>query len=568
MYLNGLIALYLLNSNDPLPATNKAALIKAEQTKLLFHALPVAMMASVINALILVFIQWGIIERAVLLTWLAVFLLLTAARLLLAYAYNKNASKDTGSDSWATWFIMGAIGSGFAWGSTAIWLFPADQVGHQLFLVIVLAGTCAGASTSLSFLRTPIIIYLLAILTPLAIQFLLLGDKLSVAMGIMVILFFIMVLASSMRIYRNTEQNISLRIEAYFREQALQESEEKYHLIFDSAPLGVVHYDKNGVITEFNDRFVQILGVNKNQLNNLSLLYEVNDPGLKEAIQKTLQGEYVQYEGKSNALGGEQDKDVRIYCRGIKSDNDEFVGGVAIVEDITEDKKVERLKSEFVSTVSHELRTPLTAIRGAVGLLNEGVAGELSNEARKLTEISQANTNRLLMLIDDILDISKIELGELSFDFKKLDVRAFLEEVTQTMEPYARQHQVKLVLKRNCYEVYINADHDRLMQVMCNLLSNAVKFSPPRGVVETSMECIAEGVKISVKDSGPGIPQEFQGVIFDRFTQFDSSDSRRTGGTGLGLAITKALVEKHKGRINFDTSKLGTTFYIVLPRDL
>ena len=136
------------------------------------------------------------------------------------------------------------------------------------------------------------------------------------------------------------------------------------------------------------------------------------------------------------------------------------------------------------------------------------------------------------------------------------------------MEPYAGQHNVKLVLKRNCFEVYINADHDRLMQVMCNLLSNAVKFSPPRGVVEIAMECIADGVKISVSDSGPGIPPEFQEVIFDRFTQFDSSDSRRTGGTGLGLAITKALVEKHDGRIDFNTSKQGTTFYIVLPRNL
>lgn len=542
-------------------------LIRAEQTKLLFHALPVAAIASVINALILVFVQWGVIEHSILFVWLAVFLMITALRLLLAYSYHKNSDKAISDVNWATWFIIGAICSGFAWGSTAVWLFPPVEVGHQLFLVIVLAGTCAGASTSLSFLRTPIIAFLLIILTPLAIQFLLLGDKLSVAMGIMTILFFVMVLASSMRIYRNTEQNISLRIEAYFREQALQESEEKYHLIFDSAPLGVVHYDKNGVITEFNDRFAQILGLNKNQLNNLSLLYEVNDPKLKEAIQKTLQGEFSQYEGKTKALGGEQDKDVRIYCRGIKSDKDEFIGGVAIVEDISEDKRVERMKSEFVSTVSHELRTPLTAIRGAVGLLNEGVAGKLPKEARKLTEISQVNTNRLLMLIDDILDISKIELGELSFDFKEVDVRKFLDEVVNTMEPYARQHKNKIVLKRNCYEVFITADHDRLMQIMCNLLSNAVKFSPPRGIVEVSMECVAEGVKISVKDSGPGIPQEFQGVIFDRFTQVDSSDSRRTGGTGLGLAITKALVEKHNGRIGFDTSKHGTTFYIVLPRD-
>lgn len=559
--------MHLSNSNEPFTHSVKAALIKAEQTNLLFHALPMAIAASVINALILVFIQWGTIEKGNLLTWLTVFLLLTAARLLLAYAYNRHSSKNSENDNWANWFIVGAISSGFAWGSTAVWLFPAEDVSHQLFLVIVLAGTCAGASASLSFLRTPIIAFLLAILTPLATQFFLLGDTLSIAMGVMVILFFVMLVASSMRIYKNTEQNISLRIDAHIREQALRESEEKYHLIFDSAPLGVVHYDKNGVITEFNDRFAHILGVNKNRLENLSLLYEVNDPKLKETIQKTLQGEFTQYEGKSNALGGEQGKDVRIYCRGIMGEHGEFIGGVAIVEDITEDKRIERLKSEFVSTVSHELRTPLTAIRGAVGLLNEGVAGKLSDEARKLTEISQANTNRLLMLIDDILDISKIELGELSFDFKKLDIRGFLEDVVQTMDPYARQHQVKLVLKRNCYEVYINADYDRLMQVMCNLLSNAVKFSPPRGVVDIAMECIADGVKISVKDTGPGIPKEFQEVIFDRFTQFDSSDSRRTGGTGLGLAITKALVEKHNGRIAFDTSKNGTTFYIVLPRN-
>jgi PAS domain S-box-containing protein len=557
--------LYLSNSNPRLSDTDKTALIRAEQTKLVFHALPVALIASVINALILVFIQRDVIEQRILVTWLAAFLVITAARLFLAYAYKKSSDNVSRAENWTIWFTVGVICSGFAWGSLSVWLFPLDDVGHQVVLAFVLAGTCAGASTSLSFLRLPITVFLLVVLVPLASQFLLLGDKLSVAMGIMTILFFIGVLVNSIRLYRNTEQNIALRIEAHFREQALRESEEKYHLIFDAAPLGVVHYDKDGVITEFNNRFVQILGTGKKNINHLSLIHGVNDPDLKQAIQKTLTGEFSQYEGKSNALGGEQDKDVRIYCRGIKANNGEFIGGVAIVDDITEDKKVERLKSEFVSTVSHELRTPLTAIRGAVGLLNEGVAGELSTEARKLTEISQENTNRLLMLIDDILDISKIELGELSFEFKELEVWNFLEQAVRTMEPYARQHQVKLVLKRNCYPFYISADHDRMMQIMYNLLSNAVKFSPPHGVVEIAMECVAEDIKISVKDSGPGIPEEFQDVIFNRFTQFDGSDSRSTGGTGLGLAITKALVEKQNGHIDFDTSKYGTTFYIVMP---
>ncbi len=562
----------LSETNNDFSAIDKPAIIKAEQTKLLFHAMPVAVLASVINALILVFVQWEVIKHEIILSWLAAFLIITVARLLLVYSYNKNLHKIDSSknwaatsENWATWFIIGAISSGFAWGSTAVWLFPSDNVGHQLFLVIVLAGTCAGASTSLSFLRTPIIAFLFVILTPLAIQFLLLDDRLSMAMGIMTILFFIMVLASSLRIFKNTEQNISLRIDAHFRERALKESEEKYHLIFDSAPLGLVHYDNTGIITEFNERFVNIIGEDKHNLANFSLLNDTHDPNLRQAILNTLRGKFGQYEGKSNALGGDKDKDIRLYCRGIQSEDGEILGGVSIMEDITEDKRVERLKSEFVSTVSHELRTPLTAIRGAVGLLNEGMGGELPNEARKLTEISEVNTNRLLMLIDDILDISKIELGELSYDFHIIDVRRFLEEVVRVMETYARQHNVKLVLKRYCNDVFINADHDRMMQVMYNLLSNAVKFSPQNGSVIVSMECIDEGVKISITDSGPGIPKEFQGVLFERFTQFDSSDSRRTGGTGLGLNITKALVEKHHGRIDFETGTDGTTFYIILP---
>ena len=557
--------MFLSETNNHFSTLDKPAIIKAEQTKLLFNAMPLSIMATVINACILVFVQWNIVAHERLVIWLITLLLVTTFRGVLAYEYKENYEKAYANEKWTSWFIVGVILTSIIWGSAAVWLFPANDVGRQVFMVIVLAGMCAGASTSLSFLRITIGVFLIVLLTPLAIQFLMLGDKLSVSVGVMTILFFVIVLASSMRIYKNTEQNISLRIDAYFREKALKESEEKYHLIFDSAPLGLVHYDNTGVITEFNERFINIIGEDKHNLANFSLLNDTHDPNLRQAILNTLRGKFGQYEGKSNALGGDKDKDIRLYCRGIQSEDGEILGGVSIMEDITEDKRVERLKSEFVSTVSHELRTPLTAIRGAVGLLNEGVVGDLPIEARKLTEISEVNTNRLLMLIDDILDISKIELGELSYDFHLMDVRRFLEEVVRVIETYARQHDVKLVLKRYCNDVFINADHDRMMQVMYNLLSNAIKFSPQNGKVTISMECIDEGVKISIADSGPGIPKEFQGVLFDRFTQYDSSDSRRTGGTGLGLNITKALIEKHHGKIDFETGKDGTTFYIILP---
>jgi PAS domain S-box-containing protein len=557
--------LLLSKTNHSSASQDKQAIIKAEQTKLLFNAMPLSIMATVINACILVFVQWNVVAHELLVGWLVILLLVTLYRGVLAYLYNVKKEQNYTNERWAYWFIVGVILISFVWASAAIWLFPESDVGHQMFMVIVLAGMCAGASTSLSFFRVTIVVFLVVVLTPLAIQFLLIGDKLSVSMGFMTVLFFFIVLASSIRIYLNTKQNISLRIDADLREKALQQSEEKYRLIFDSAPLGVVHYDAAGVITNFNEQFTHIVGEDKDRFINFSLLNDTHDPKLRQAILKTFRGKYGQYEGKSNSLGGDKDKDIRLYCRGIQTDEGGVDGGVAIMEDVTEEKKVERLKSEFVSTVSHELRTPLTAIRGAVGLLNEGVAGKLSNEARKLTEISEVNTNRLLMLIDDILDISKIELGELSFDFHLIDVRGFLEEVVRVMETYAKQHNVKLVLKRYCSDVYVNADHDRLMQVMYNLISNAVKFSPPDSKVIVSMACPDEGVRISVADSGPGIPEEFQDIIFNRFTQYDSSDSKRTGGTGLGLNIAKALVEKHNGEIGFNTGEDGTTFYFILP---
>lgn len=552
-------------TNNPFSSLDKAAIIQAEQIKLLFTAIPLSIMATLINGCILVYAQWKTIDQTLLLTWLTILLLVTLFRGVLAYLYKEHYEKTHANDKWSFWFIVGVVLASFTWGGAAVWLFPADDVEHQVFMVIVLVGMCAGATTSLSFLRITIIIFLIVILTPLAIQFFLLGDKLSIAIGILTILFFFMMLASSMRLYSNSKQNISLRIDADTREKALQESEEKYRLIFDSAPLGVVHYDNAGYITNFNEQFTYIIGEDKDSFDHFSLLNDTQDMNLRQAILKTFRGKHGQFEGKARSLCGDKDNDIRLYCRGIKNDEDEIIGGVAIMEDITEEKKVERLKSEFVSTVSHELRTPLTAIRGAVGLLNEGVAGKLSKEARKLTEISEVNTNRLLMLIDDILDISKIELGELSFDFRLLDVRWFLEEVVRVMETYAKQHNVKLVLKRYCSDVFVNADHDRLMQVMYNLISNAVKFSPTNAKVTISLACPDVGVRISVSDSGPGIPEEFQEIVFDRFTQHDSSDSRRTGGTGLGLNIAKALVEKHNGKLGFKTGAEGTTFYFILP---
>lgn len=238
---------------------------------------------------------------------------------------------------------------------------------------------------------------------------------------------------------------------------------------------------------------------------------------------------------------------------------------VAAVRDISERKRVERMKDEFVSTVSHELRTPLTSIAGSLGLLRGGVAGPLPDAAGRLISIAASNSERLVRLINDILDMEKIAAGSMPFDMQPLELRALLAKSLEGLTGFADQHGVTLVLEPGP-EMEVTADADRLVQVAANLISNAAKFSPAGGVVQVGAALHGDGVRISVRDDGPGIPEDFRDRIFSKFAQADSSDTRQKGGTGLGLAIAREIVEKHGGRLHFETEiSRGTVFHVDLP---
>jgi signal transduction histidine kinase/CheY-like chemotaxis protein len=241
-------------------------------------------------------------------------------------------------------------------------------------------------------------------------------------------------------------------------------------------------------------------------------------------------------------------------------------GHYVFIEDVTEAKRLAQLKNEFVSTVSHELRTPLTSIRGSLGLLEGGAAGELAARAKKLVSLARQNCDRLVRLINDILDMEKIEAGRMVFDMKPLALMELVGEAIAANEGYAREHGTRFVVKAACDGAMVLGDKDRLMQVMANLLSNAAKFTPSGAGVEVAVQPHGWRLRVSVIDHGPGIPQEFQSRIFEKFSQADSSDTRKKGGSGLGLAISKAIVERHGGLLDFATrSGEGTTFYFELP---
>jgi PAS domain S-box-containing protein len=240
---------------------------------------------------------------------------------------------------------------------------------------------------------------------------------------------------------------------------------------------------------------------------------------------------------------------------------------IGIARDISERRQVERMKNEFVSTVSHELRTPLTSIRGSLGLISGGVLGELPEKAKAMLHIASNNTERLLMLINDILDIQKIEAGKMMFNFEDMTLMPLLEQAAADLSTYAAQNGVRFEITQRLDNAVIHADRGRLMQVLANLMSNAAKFSPAGSRVEIAAAQHRAGfVRISVTDFGSGIPEAFKARIFQRFSQSDAADNRTKGGSGLGLAIAKAIVEKHNGQLSFVSREgLGSTFYIDLP---
>ena len=232
-------------------------------------------------------------------------------------------------------------------------------------------------------------------------------------------------------------------------------------------------------------------------------------------------------------------------------------------DDIRQLKEVERLKTDFVSTVSHELRTPLTAIRGALGLVLAGTTGPVAPKTRDLLQIGLQNTERLIRLINDILDIERIEAGHLIVRREPCELATILRTTVDSLRTVAMEAQVTLAREGEQAAV-VTGDPDRLVQVFTNLISNALRFSPRGETVTVALRTTPTSAVVFVTDRGPGIPLEFRRRIFGKFQQADSAGS--AGGAGLGLAIVRAIVERHGGSIRFDSAPgHGTTFITELP---
>jgi PAS domain S-box-containing protein len=353
-------------------------------------------------------------------------------------------------------------------------------------------------------------------------------------------------------------------------QDALRASESQLRDITDTVPAFIAYVDASQVFRFHNRAYAEGLGLERDQINGRGMREVLGEEGYALArpwVEEVLSGYPVVFERhRQTPQGDMRDFIVNYFPRYGDGADGQVIGFYSLAHDVTEFKRIDRMKSEFVSTVSHELRTPLTSIRGSLGLISGGVAGVLPDAAKNLIGIASNNCERLIRLINDILDIEKIESGKIGLNVQPIDLGPLLAQVLAANSHYGVAHQVPLKLEMPDGTLMVHADSDRLVQVITNLLSNAMKFSPPDTPVEVHLLRAGSRARVEVRDRGPGIPEDFRKRIFQKFSQADSSDTRAKGGTGLGLNISRAIIERLGGSIGFETEAgSGTTFFFELP---
>lgn len=365
-----------------------------------------------------------------------------------------------------------------------------------------------------------------------------------------------------------THSDISARVR---QQEEITRINERLDLALQGSRLAIWDADVATGKIYLSEGWAEMLGDPPQEIfTDVASLFESMHPGDRERVQAAilaaLKGTSLEYHVEQRVRTRSGDwKWILSHGRVVKRD----AAGRALrmtgtTADISARKEIERMKNEFISVVSHELRTPLSSIVGSLGLLER--MKDLGEETQTLIRVARGNSQRLVRLINDILDVEKLDSDTMKIRLEPVELDGLLRSAILANQGYAHQYGVTLALGTSPGPAWVNANSDKLMQVMANLLSNAAKFSPKGARVEIRLERMRENYRVSVSDPGVGIPEEFKVRVFDRFAQADSSTSRQRGGTGLGLAICKMIIDKLGGSINFVSNRgAGTTFYFELP---
>ena len=552
--------------------------VRAARLEFAFGSQPMSFAVAIVLAAMTVGVLRAPGNEALLLIWFGGLFALNAGRFVQYRNYQADCA--TGQADLARWdrvLFLGCVAAGSLWGSSAV-LFLPTQPALQFFLAFVIAGVSAGAVSGLAMASRAAYAFVLPCVLPLTFRFVAHGDLLHEVMGTMTALYTVILSLVARRGDVQLRRLVSSQLEAQASRHALHSSEvgrhvsdERLRVAAEAGEIGVWEWDLGTDALTWDERMYQLYRVNpvvgsNNYETWRQRLHPADLARVESQLMATVRGSG-DFKSEFRILwpSGEE-RSIRACATRIQDAQGTRVTGINL--DITDLRRLENIKREFVSIVSHELRTPLTSIRGSLGLVTNNAAGEVSDRARELLRVADRNAQRLAALIDDLLDIEKLETGKLHLELIPQRVAPLIEQALSANEPYAHAHEVNFTLSGDDAGACAAVDSKRLLQVVTNLLSNAVKFSPTGATVEVVLcEAGDHGIRVEVRDHGPGISQAFQPHVFTKFTQSDSSDSRAKGGTGLGLALSKALVEQMGGTIGFETAiGTGTTFFLELPR--
>jgi len=368
------------------------------------------------------------------------------------------------------------------------------------------------------------------------------------------------------------QEEINVRMQA---EAALRQSEEQLRLITNALPVLIAYVDEQQRYRFNNEAYYDWLGQTPSEIYGCHLCQVWGEDcyqRMQAYVETALSGQAVIYENDIVLKNGNLRSVDVTYIPHL--DGQKTVKGFfALSSDISDRKAIERMKDEFISVISHELRTPLTSLHSALKILATGRLGNLSSEGQQMLSIADESTERLVRLVNNVLDLQRIESGKVVMERQACNAASLITQAAEAMQAMAQQHEVTLV--KQPQEISVWADADYILQALTNLISNAIKFSSPGGTVwltveqgQTPSKFLREGV-FRVRDEGQGIPADQLERIFERFQQVDSSDSRKKGGTGLGLTICRKIIEQHNGRIWAEsTPGRGSTFAFTLPNSV
>ena len=564
--------------------------VLADRVEQLYGQMWLAILTTFAIGAIATFEFWDVRLRELVVFWWSLVLLVTAASAGLLYAYRQSTDKAGNPDQWLRWLGIAALAHGANWGFAGAVFFPSHTDEQQVFLAFLLAGMMSSGIPVYAASWPIFAVFGAGIVAPFTYVLFTFGNRLFSEIALLVPMFYGINVAVAYRLsqvfdsgyrlrhaYGRLTEDYSLlnrRLERQLGElsearREVEASGRKLELFAERAPIAVLELDPNGTISEVNHAAELLFGYTAAELIGRHMRFLVQ-PGFYDDFEQRWKRLIASRTPEAGLIRTTRRDGADVVCEWavtpLVNPEGTVIAVVAQGRDVTAQLEAERVKNEFTSTLSHELRTPLTSIIGSLQLINTGVMGEVSKDVGELTVVAERNGQRLLDLINDLLDVEKIESGKLTLQLEAVRLDELVREAMLLNKAFADRFKVRFELDGELAPRQVTGDHKRLLQVMTNLLSNAAKFSPEGDAVRVAMTDEKGSVRIAVYDRGPGIPEGFRNRIFGRFAQADSTASRQKGGTGLGLAICKRLIEMMRGRIAFeDRPGGGTVFWFELP---